>query len=73
MLATGPEQDAVLEDVWWIVSIAGHLLADDGEGERPLVPYSVLQMALSWDVRSGICAAAPLQLPSIARDQGSCR
>ena len=37
-----------LEQLWWLLRMAGHALADGGEGETPLVPVPI----------SAACAAA---------------
>lgn len=39
----GRDPSAVLEQLCWVVSMAGHVLADAGEGETPLVPLPILE------------------------------
>lgn len=40
-----------LEQLWWLLRMAGHALADGGEGETPLVPVPI----------SAACAEAAAQ------------
>ncbi len=42
-MSAGQDPSVVLEQLCWVVSMAGHVLADAGEGETPLVPLAVLE------------------------------
>lgn len=49
----------MLEQLCWVVSMAGHVLADAGEGETPLVPLAVLEAcAPAWAAEGPSAAAA---------------
>lgn len=39
----GSDQSVPLEQLCWLVSLGGHVLADLAEGETPLVPLPIVQ------------------------------
>ncbi len=41
----GQDPSEPLEEMHWLTRMAGHLLADSGEGETPLVPLPVAKAA----------------------------
>lgn len=41
----------VLEQLHWLVQIAGHILADEGEGEEPCIPDQISMLSHAAGVR----------------------
>ena len=39
--AANHQATVALEQLYWLVSIAGRCVADDGEGEIPMVPHAL--------------------------------
>eukprot|EP00947_MAST-08B_sp_MAST-8B-sp1_P006060 g6060.t1 len=43
---SGTRLDLLHEEVYWLVLFAGHLLADDSDGERPAIPAPLNRLSL---------------------------
>lgn len=43
LLSAGEDPSVALEQLCWLTTMCGYVLADDGEGETPLVPLPVAQ------------------------------
>ena len=41
LMASGQDPSELLEELWWLIRLIAHVLADDGDGETPIPPDSL--------------------------------
>ncbi|KAI8926272.1 armadillo-type protein [Entophlyctis helioformis] len=61
----GLESDLISEQIHWLTLIAGHVLADAADGEKPMIPRSLLQLSLAMQQGNDPCIGLPTCLFNI--------
>ena len=54
-VAQGQDPSAVLEQLCWVVTVCGHVMADCGDGETPLMPIAIADALCSSGSGSSSC------------------